>query len=62
MPVAHDLSIEQMKSLGLYISTPRAIPSRSAVPGAGPFVVSPEGKAHIVEIANAPFIRPNSTW
>lgn len=59
MPVAYDLSIEQMKSLGLYISTPRSdTETDQPFPEPGLFVVSPEGKAHIVEIANAPFIRP----
>jgi len=59
VPVAYDLSIPQMKQLGLYVSTPRSdAETDRPFPEPGLFVVSPEGKAHIIEIANAPFIRP----
>jgi peroxiredoxin len=60
MPVAYDLSVEQMGALGLYVSTPRNdTETDRPFPEPGLFVVNPEGKAHIVEIANAPFIRPD---
>jgi peroxiredoxin len=60
IPVAYDLSIAQMKQLGLYISTPRSdTETDRPFPEPGLFIVSPEGKAHIVEIANAPFVRPD---
>jgi peroxiredoxin len=60
IPVAYDLSIAQMTELGLYISTPRSgAETDRPFPEPGLFIVSPEGKAHIVEIANAPFVRPD---
>jgi peroxiredoxin len=60
LPVAYDLSVAQMKELGLYISTPRSdAETDRPFPEPGLFIVSPEGKAHIVEIANAPFVRPD---
>ena len=46
LPVAYDLAIEHMRQLGLYISEPRL------------FVFNEKGQPHIVEISNAPFIRP----
>jgi peroxiredoxin len=60
LPVAYDLSVAQMKALGLYISTPRSdTETDRPFPEPGLFIVSPEGKTHIVEIANAPFVRPD---
>lgn len=60
LPVAYGLSVEQMGALGLYVSTPRSdTETDRPFPEPGLFVVSPEGKAHIVEIAKAPFIRPD---
>ena len=60
LPVAYDLSVAQMAELGLYVSTPRSdTETDRPFPEPGLFIVSPEGKAHIVEIANAPFVRPD---
>lgn len=60
MPVAYDLSVEQMKSLGLYVSTPRSdTETDRPFPEPGLFVTTPEGNVQIVEIANAPFVRPD---
>ena len=60
MPVAYDLSIDQMKSLGLYISMPRSdTETDRPFPEPGLFVTTPEGTVQIVEIANAPFVRPD---
>ena len=58
-PVGYDLSLEQMRSLGLYISEPRSAQETDrpfAEPGL--FVVNPEGLLQIVDISNAPFARP----
>lgn len=57
--VAYDLSIEQMETLGLYISNPRS-PKETDRPFAEPglFVVNAEGRIQIVDISNAPFVRP----
>lgn len=59
-PVAYDLSIEQMKELGLYISDPRS-PQETDRPFAEPglFVVNPRGQLHVIDISNAPFSRPD---
>lgn len=60
IPVAYGLTIEQMKQLGLYISTPRS-PQETDRPFSEPgiFVINSEGKAQIIDISNAPFSRPN---
>ena len=60
LPIGYGLSVEQMKSLGLYVSQPRS-PQETDRPFAEPglFVVNPEGKLQIVDISNAPFARPD---
>lgn len=59
-PVAYDLTIPQMQSLGLYISDP-ASPNETDRPFAEPglFVVNDEGKLHVVGISNAASCRPD---
>lgn len=60
MPVGYDLSVEQMRQLGLYISAPRNdTETDRPFPEPGLFVTTPDGKLQIVEIANAPFVRPD---
>ena len=60
MPVGYDLSVAQMRDLGLYISTPRSdTETDRPFPEPALFVTTPEGKLQIVEIANAPFVRPD---
>lgn len=59
-PVGYGLTIDQMRTLGLYISEPRSAQETDrpfAEPGL--FVVNPEGKVQIVDISNAPFSRPD---
>ncbi len=59
-PVGYDLSQAQMWSLGLYISAPRSPQETDRpFPEPGLFVVNPEGKIHIIDISNAPFVRPD---
>ncbi|NQW10559.1 MAG: redoxin domain-containing protein [Alphaproteobacteria bacterium] len=59
LPVAYGLSVEQMKALGLYVSIPRSdAETDRPFPEPGLFVANPDGEAHIVEISNAPFVRP----
>jgi len=59
MPMGYDMSVEQMKALGLYVSAPRSdAETDRPFPEPGLFVTTDEGKLQIVEIANAPFIRP----
>lgn len=59
-PVGFGLTLEQMASLGVYISEPRSAQETDwpfAEPGL--FVINPAGFVHIVDIANAPFARPD---
>ncbi|WP_028956036.1 peroxiredoxin-like family protein [Sulfitobacter sp. 20_GPM-1509m] len=60
LPVAYDLSPEQMAQLGLYISDPRS-PQETDRPFAEPgtFVVNGAGNLQIVDVSNAPFARPD---
>ena len=58
-PIAYGLTIEQMNTLGLYISDPRSEKETDhpfAEPGV--FVVNAEGNIQIIDISNAPFVRP----
>ena len=58
--VGMDLSIDQMKTLGLYISDPRS-PQETDRPFAEPatFVIRKDKKIQIIDISNAPFSRPD---
>jgi peroxiredoxin len=59
-PVGYGLTLDQMRTLGLYLSEPRSAQETDrpfAEPGL--FVVNPEGKVQIVDISNAPFSRPD---
>ncbi len=59
-PVAYDMTVAQMRDLGLYISAPRSTQETDR-PFAEPavFVVNPQGKLQVVDISNAPFARPD---
>lgn len=59
-PVGYDLSVDQMRQLGLYVSGPRS-PQETDRPFAEPglFVINPDGAAQIIDISNAPFARPD---
>ena len=58
-PVAYGLSIEQMQTLGLYISHPRS-PQETDKPFAEPgiYVINDNGLVQVTDISNAPFARP----
>lgn len=58
--VGVDLDVEQMRRLGLYISTPRS-PQETDRPFAEPalFVVNADSRMQIIDISNAPFARPS---
>lgn len=61
-PVGYDLSLDQMRKLGLYISTPRSEQETDRpFPEPGLFVINPEGKVQIIDISNAPWSRPDLT-
>jgi len=60
LDVGYDLSIEQMKQLGLYISHPRSAKETDrpfAEPGL--FVINGEGNLQLTDISNGPFVRPD---
>ena len=60
LPIAYDLSLEQMAALGVYISDPRS-PQETDRPFAEPatFVINADGEVQIVDVSNAPFSRPD---
>lgn len=59
-PVGYDLSVDQMRHLGLYVSDPRS-PQETDRPFAEPalFMINPDGDVQIIDISNAPFARPD---
>lgn len=59
-PVGYGMSIEQMRALGLYISTPRSdAETDHPFPEPGLFVINGAGQIQILDISNAPFARPD---
>lgn len=58
-PIAYGLTVEQMRTLGLYISEPRS-EKETDHPFSEPavFVINAEGDIQIIDISNAPFARP----
>lgn len=59
-PVGYDLSLEEMRSLGLYVSHP-ASANETDHPFSEPglFVVDGEGKLIVVSYSNVPAVRPD---
>jgi peroxiredoxin len=58
--VGYDLTVDQMRLLGLYVSEPRSEKETDrpfAEPGV--FVINAEGLLQVVDISNAPFARPD---
>ncbi len=60
LPVLAGLNEEEMRTLGLYISSPRS-PDETDRNFAEPalFVINPDGAAQVVDVSNAPFSRPD---
>lgn len=58
-PIGYDLSVDAMRKLGLYVTEPLAHETDRPFPEPGLFLVDKAGNAHIIEIANAPFVRPD---
>ncbi|MCH2039472.1 MAG: redoxin family protein [Saccharospirillaceae bacterium] len=59
-PLFYGLSLEEMKSLGLYISHPRSDQETDhpfAEPGL--YVINEHGTLQVVDISNNPFVRPD---
>ncbi len=59
IPVGYAMTIEQMGTLGLYVTDPRS-PQETDRPFAEPgmFVINGDGNIQILDISNAPFARP----
>lgn len=58
--LAYGLTVEQMQTLGVYISTPRSEQETDhlfAEPAL--FVINEKGQVQIVDVSNAPFSRPD---
>lgn len=61
-PVGYDLTVDQMRALGLYVSEPMSEKETDrpfAEPGV--FVINAEGLLQVVDISNVPFSRPELT-
>lgn len=59
-PVGYDLTVEQAKQLGLYVSSPRSAQETDqpfAEPGV--FFINPKDEVQIIDVSNAPFARPD---
>jgi len=60
LPVGYNLSIVDMKKIGLYISHPRSAGETDRpFPEPGIFVINQDGKVQVTDISNAPFSRPD---
>ncbi len=58
--MGHSLSVEQMRTLGLYISDPRSPKETDRpFPEPGLFVINGDGEIQIIDVSNAPFARPD---
>ena len=60
VPVGYGLTVNQMRELGLYVSSPRSAAEtdhRFSEPGL--FVINPQGMTQIIDVSNAPFARPD---
>jgi peroxiredoxin len=60
LAVAYDLSIQDARVLGLYISNPRS-PTETLKPFTEPgtFLIRPDGLLQVADVSNAPFARPD---
>jgi len=57
--VGYDLSVAQMRQLGLYVSEPRSADETDRpFPEPGLFVINPDNELQIIDVSNAPFARP----
>ncbi|MEM1158472.1 MAG: redoxin domain-containing protein [Verrucomicrobiota bacterium] len=62
LQVAYGLSIEQMQSLGLWISEPRsADETDQPFPEPALFAINPDGKIQLIDQSNTPFNRSDLT-
>ncbi len=60
VPVGYDLSVAQMRTLGIYVTDPRSPQETDRpFPEPGLFVINETGKLHLLDISNSPFLRPD---
>lgn len=61
-PVGYGLTVDQMRSLGLFVSEPLS-PKETDRPFAEPglFVINADGLLQVIDISNVPFSRPDLT-
>ena len=60
LSMAFGMSVAQMRALGLYISDPRSPRETDRpFPEPGLFVINPAGLLQMIDISNAPFLRPD---
>lgn len=60
LPMGYGLSVDQMQALGLYISDPRSPKETDRpFPEPGLFVINADGLIQMVDVSNAPFLRPD---
>lgn len=58
--MGYGLSVDQMAALGVYVSDPRSPQETDRpFPEPGLFVVNGEGAIQMVDVSNAPFLRPD---
>jgi peroxiredoxin len=59
-PMLYGMDEAMMRRLGLYVTEPRSAQETDhRFPEPALFVVNPEGVLHLIDIANAPFLRPD---
>ncbi len=59
-PLLYGMEEATMNALGLYVSEPRSAQETDhCFPEPALLVVNPEGALHLVDVANAPFLRPD---
>jgi peroxiredoxin len=63
LAVAYNLDLDTMRSWGLFISAPRS-DQETDRPFAEPalFLLRPDGTIQIIDISNAPFVRPDLSY
>ena len=60
LPMGYDLSVDQMRTLGVYISDPRSPKETDRpFPEPGLFVINGDGLIQMLDVSNAPFLRPD---
>ena len=60
VPMGYGMTVAQMQALGLYVSDPRSPQETDRpFPEPGLFVINGDGAIQMVDVSNAPFLRPD---